>query len=160
MNTSTRLGVLTLLMLVTAGFLVATTRAEPVAMREPLTTCPLELSDWKGERAPDFDEATLALLGVDEYINRVYLDSRKRPIGLYVGYYGSQRAGDTIHSPLNCLPGAGWSPISFSRMPISVDAGPATPRDITVNRYVIEKGLDRQLVLYWYQSHGRVVASE
>ncbi len=160
MNTSTRLGVLSLLMLVTAGFLVATTRAEPVAMREPLTTCPLQLSDWKGERAPDFDEATLALLGVDDYINRVYLDSRKRPIGLYVGYYGSQRAGDTIHSPLNCLPGAGWSPISFSRVPISVDAGPATPRDIIVNRYVIEKGLDRQLVLYWYQSHGRVVASE
>ena len=160
MNTSTRLGVLSLLMLVTAGFLAATSRAEPVAIREPLTTCPLELSDWKGERAPDFDEGTLAVLGVDEYINRVYLDSRRRPIGLYVGYYGSQRAGDTMHSPLNCMPGAGWSPISFSRRPISVEGGPAAPREITVNRYVIEKGLDRQLVLYWYQSHGRVVASE
>lgn len=160
MNRSVRLGVLSLLMLMTAGFLAATTRAEPVAIRESLTTCPLQLSDWRGERAPDFDEGTLAILGVDEYINRVYLDSRKRPIGLYVGYYGSQRAGDTIHSPLNCLPGAGWSPISFNRMPITVDGGAAGPRDIVVNRYVIEKGLDRQLVLYWYQSHGRVVASE
>jgi len=159
MNTSTRLGVLSLLMLATAGFLAATMRAEPVAIREPLTTCPLELSDWKGERAPDFDERTLAILGVDEYINRVYLDSRKRPVGLYVGYYGSQRTGDTMHSPLNCMPGAGWSPISFNRIPISVQDSPGH-RDITVNRYVIEKGLDRQLVLYWYQSHGRVVASE
>jgi EpsI family protein len=147
-------------MLVTAGFLAATMRAEPVPMREPLTTCPLELSDWKGQRAPDFDQATLAVLGVDEYINRVYLDSTKRPIGLYVGYYGSQREGDTMHSPLNCLPGAGWSPLSFGRIAIPVTGASAAAQNITVNRYVIEKGLDRQLVLYWYQSHGRVVASE
>jgi EpsI family protein len=90
----------------------------------------------------------------------VYLDAGKRPIGLYVGYYGSQRQGDTMHSPLNCLPGAGWSPVSFRRMSISVPSSAEASRDITVNRYVIEKGLDRQLVLYWYQGHGRVVASE
>ena len=160
MNISTRLGLLSLLMLATAGFLATTMRAEPVPIRESLTTCPLQLSDWRGERAPDFDEATLAVLGVDEYINRVYLDTSKRPIGLYVGYYGSQRQGDTMHSPLNCMPGAGWSPISFDRIPIPVEGATPASRNISVNRYVIEKGLDQQLVLYWYQSHGRVVASE
>ena len=160
MTTSTRLGLLSLLMLATAGLLATTMRAEPVPVRDALTSCPLQLSDWTGERAPDFDEATLAVLGVDEYINRVYLDTTQRPIGLYVGYYGSQRQGDTMHSPLNCMPGAGWSPISFDRITIPVEGVTPTSRNILVNRYVIEKGLDRQLVLYWYQSHGRVVASE
>ena len=80
-------------------------------------------------------------------------------MGLYVGYYGSQRQGDTVHSPLNCLPGAGWVPTAVGRRTLSVsDNGHA--RTIEVNRVVIQKGLDRQLVLYWYQGHGRVVASE
>jgi EpsI family protein len=79
---------------------------------------------------------------------------------LYIGYYESQRQGDTIHSPLNCLPGAGWQPISKSYVPIPVSSAGTEGRTITVNRYVIEKGLERQVVLYWYQSHGRVVANE
>lgn len=160
MNTPARLFLVAAVMTLTAGYLVSATRVEPVPVRESLTSCPMELSDWSGERAPDFDGATLALLGVDEYINRVYLDPQRRPIGLYVGYYNSQRQGDTMHSPLNCLPGAGWSPVSFSRLPIRMGDAAQSPSDITVNRYVIEKGLERQLVLYWYQSHGRVVASE
>ncbi len=158
MNTPIRILTVAGLMAATAGYLAVTTRAEPVPIREPLTTCPMELSDWSGRRAPDFDEATLSILGVDEYINRVYLDAQRRPIGLYVGYYGSQRQGDTVHSPLNCLPGAGWSPVSFGRIPVSVEG--TSTSEVTVNRYVIEKGTERQLVLYWYQGHGRVVASE
>ena len=160
MRTPFRLGLLSVLMLASAGFLAVTMRAEPVPTREPLTSCPLELSFWRGQRAPDFDQETLRVLGVDEYINRVYVDASRRPIGLYVGYYGSQREGDTMHSPLNCLPGAGWSPLNFSRIAVPVEIGGPAPSSMTVNRYVIEKGLDRQLVLYWYQSHGRVVASE
>jgi EpsI family protein len=77
------------------------------------------------------------------------------PVGLYIAYYASQRQGDTIHSPQNCLPGAGWQPVDGGTT--SIDAG---GRRLTVNRYVIEKGLDRQVVLYWYQGRGRVVANE
>lgn len=147
-------------MIATAGYLAKAARVEPMPIRESLSTCPMELSDWSGRRAPDFDESTMLVLGVDEYINRVYLDARRRPIGLYVGYYGNQRQGDTMHSPLNCLPGAGWSPVSFGRISIPVESTPGRSAAIEVNRYVIEKGLDRQLVIYWYQGHGRVVASE
>ena len=64
-----------------------------------------------------------------------------------------------MHSPLNCLPGAGWLPVRQDRTTIQVRTS-GTTRDIEVNNFVIEKGLDRQAVLYWYQSHGRVVASE
>ena len=80
-------------------------------------------------------------------------------ISLYVGYYGSQRQGDTVHSPLNCLPGAGWVPTAVGRRTLLV-ADSGHTRSIEVNRVLIQKGLDRQLVLYWYQGHGRVIASE
>ena len=76
-----------------------------------------------------------------------------------MGYWATQKRGDTVHSPLNCLPGSGWEPLSRSALRIPVAQGSA-PTEIEVNRYVIQKGLDRQLVLYWYQSHDRVIASE
>jgi EpsI family protein len=98
------------------------------------------------------------VLGVDDYLTRIYFtEGRREGAGLYIGYYQSQRQGDTMHSPLNCLPGAGWEPVSRSTLHVNV----STPlKEIGINRYLIQKGLDRQLVLYWYQSHGRVVASE
>jgi EpsI family protein len=82
-------------------------------------------------------------------------------VGVYIGYYQSQRQGDTMHSPLSCLPGAGWEPLSKSALRVTVDSSPGgAPREIEINRYLIQKGLDKQLVLYWYQAHNRVVASE
>jgi hypothetical protein len=64
-----------------------------------------------------------------------------------------------MHSPANCLPGAGWEPESQSMMSLADPRNPAAA-NVAINRYVIRKGLDRQLVLYWYQSHGRVIGSE
>jgi EpsI family protein len=78
------------------------------------------------------------------------------PVWLYVGYYGSQRTGATYHSPKNCLPGGGWQFKSTETVTGAVPGAPAT----AINRVVIEKGFDRQLILYWYQDRGRVVASE
>ena len=72
-------------------------------------------ADWSGKHAPAFDAKTLEVLGVDEYLNRVYQNPSGNPVGLYIGYWGSQRQGDTMHSPLNCLPGSGWAPVSFNR---------------------------------------------
>jgi len=65
-----------------------------------------------------------------------------------------------MHSPLNCLPGAGWQPLDKSYLPVQVADANGQQSEITVNRYVIEKGLEQQVVLYWYQSHGRVIANE
>jgi EpsI family protein len=164
-STRPRLLIVTAFLLLTAAYLAHASKAEPVPIRQSLATCPLNISDWTGQHAGDLDEQTLSILGVDEYLNRVYLNKRKKPIGLYIGYYGSQRQGDTMHSPLNCLPGAGWTPVQNDRLALQVPTGSGTTggpdeRPIEINRYVIEKGLDRQVVLYWYQSHGRVVASE
>jgi EpsI family protein len=155
-----RLWIVTVCVALTGLYLSRATRAEVVPQRESLAACPLQIDEWNGRQAAPLDEKVLAVLGVDDYVNRLYFNSRGALVSLYVGYYGSQRQGDTIHSPLNCLPGAGWMPVSQDRKQIQVRTRIGEPRAIVVNRFVIEKGLDRQLVLYWYQSHGRVVASE
>jgi EpsI family protein len=133
--------------------------------REPLRALPLDVGGWHGRDATPLADDVLGTLGVDDYVNRFYVPetapassanaAASTPVGLYVGYYASQRQGDTIHSPQNCLPGAGWRPVEAGRA--SIDAG---GRTLEVNRYVIQKGLDRQVVLYWYQGRGRVVANE
>jgi exosortase D (VPLPA-CTERM-specific) len=131
-------------------------RTEPVLPRQSLATFPSRLAGWQGEPTVRFDQQVLAVLGVDEYINRIYRSPDGQPIGLYVGYYASQRQGDTIHSPLNCLPGAGWEPVTRRRVSLEV----AGARPIVVNRLLIRKGIESQVVIYWYQGHGRVIASE
>ena len=141
----------------TALYVTRVMQAEQVPLRTPFAQFPYQLDRWAGREAPKFTDEVMAVLGVDEYVNRIYMAPSEPYTSLYIGYYQSQREGDTIHSPLNCLPGAGWQPVVQGRIPIAV-AG--RPEPIVVNRFVIQKGLDRQLVLYWYQSHGRVVASE
>jgi EpsI family protein len=129
--------------------------AEAIVPRKPLAELPLELGEWRGREASPFADDVLAQLGVDDYINRQYLQAGSAPVGIYVGYYASQRQGDTIHSPQNCLPGSGWRPIEtrVTRLPV---AG----REVPVNHFLIQKGLDRQVVFYWYQGRGRVIANE
>ena len=130
------------------------TRTEAAILKEPLTALPLRLGDWQGVDASPLDSRVLDVLRVDEYVNRGYSAPGRPWVSLYVGYYRSQRQGQTMHSPLNCLPGAGWEPVGKNSIPLPGAGG------AEVNRLVIQKGLERQLVLYWYQAHGRIVASE
>ena len=156
-NILVRAAVLCVMLGTTTAVLANARRNETPAPRTTFNSFPMEIGGWRATNDPPLEDDILKVLGVDDYLSRIYY----RPgaaVGLYMGYYGSQRQGDTIHSPLNCLPGAGWEAVSEGRKTI-VNADGAG-RDITVNRYVVQKGLDRQLVLYWYQSHGRVVASE
>lgn len=147
-------------LVISAGVVARADRAEPVQIRQTLDRFPITLGEWSGVPQAPFPKDILAILGVDDYLTRVYFTAnRAEGAGLYIGYYQSQRQGDTMHSPLNCLPGAGWEPVSKSFLSVNVPLAAAS-RDIEINRYVIRKGLERQLVLYWYQAHDRVVASE
>ena len=150
--------VLCLMLGATTVLLANARNAEVPVARTAFDAFPMTLAGWRATVDPPMAPEVLKVLGVDDYLSRIYYKPSGAAVGLYMGYYGSQRQGDTIHSPLNCLPGAGWEPVSEGRKTI-VDADGAG-RDITVNRYIVQKGLERQLVLYWYQSHGRVVASE
>lgn len=155
----------------TWAFLVSRSRPEPAVARKAFSEFPLELGAFAG-RDREMDERVLDLLKLTDYVMRVYVPTSSErpesgafegqtrqsaaPVWLYVGYYGSQRTGATYHSPKNCLPGGGWvfKSIEPVRGVIPDDPG------AEINRVVIEKGFDRQLILYWYQDRGRVVASE
>jgi len=139
---------------VTSTYLTVSLRSEPSVSRASLADFPHRLGEWSGLPTEDFDRSVIAALGVDEYVNRFYA-SGQRKAHLYIGYYRTQREGDSIHSPMNCLPGAGWLPVVTGTLDLQAGSTP-----IRVNRYVIQKGLDKQLVLYWYQSHGRTIASD
>jgi EpsI family protein len=147
---------------VAAGILVCAfallqtmSHGEAIVTRQPLHTLPYSLGPWLGEELP-LQQQVVQAVGVSDYSNRIYSQVSQTPVQVYVGYYASQRTGDTIHSPKNCLPGSGWDPIHSGYATISVPPG----RKIVVNEYVIERDQIKQLVFYWYQGRGRVIASE
>ena len=153
-----RFAPIALLLIITAIFLQARTRGEVFPPRQTLQSFPEQLGSWEGTDVAIDDDA-LQVLGPGDFLLRVYRDDEqitRPPVDLFIAYFPSQRAGDTIHSPKNCLPGAGWAPVQSGRMTLSVPSHAPFP----VNRYVIAKGDSRQLVLYWYWAHDRGVASE
>lgn len=142
-------------------FIQRTSAIERVPLRASLLALPYQFDGWSGVEAPPLEARVLKVLGVDEHVNRFYRSDAQQAVSLYIGYYGSQRQGDTMHSPLNCLPGSGWQPMHRERRTILVqDVAGQPARTIEVNRLEIQKGAERQVMLYWYQSRGRVIASE
>jgi len=154
---SLRFGIVAVPMLATAIGLQAHSGKERFPPREPLSSLPLQIDGWTGTD-DTLDQQTLDILGPGEFLVRDYENtSQPQPwINLYIAYFPTQKAGDTIHSPQHCLPGAGWVPTSRAVVRITQPDGSSFP----VNRYVVAKDEDRQLVLYWFQAHGRAVASE
>jgi EpsI family protein len=134
-------------------------RAETIPLRTSFSVFPNQIGDWRGSQDGNLTPREVEVLGVSDYVVRTYFKPNVGAIGLYIGYWESQKQGSSIHSPQNCLPGAGWEPVSQSILPFPDPRTPGAP-DVTVNRYIVQKGLDKVLVLYWFQSHGRVVASE
>lgn len=145
-----------LLLAATAGVLLARSTAEDIPAHEPLKTFPNPIGAWQGTDIP-ITPNELAVLGPGDFMMRNYQRLPAEPaVNLFIAFFPSQRSGDAIHSPQNCLPGAGWTPVEKSRISVVRPDG----RVMRVNKYVIAKGLDRQLVYYWYQAHGRVTPSE
>jgi EpsI family protein len=152
-------------------FLASRTRAEPTPVRKSFAEFPLSLEGWTGHDL-SMDSRVLDLLKLTDYVMRAYTPPESghpgaaafegqvrqaaAPVWLYVGFYGSQRTGSTYHSPKNCLPGSGWQFASASTVSGVIPGAPGA----VINRVVIEKGFDKQLILYWYQDRGRVIASE
>jgi EpsI family protein len=152
-----RFGLAVALLTATALFLHARGRYEVFPPRLPLNSFPHQLGNWVGWDVPIPPDA-LAVLGNGEFLLRVYRNESVRApyVDLFLAYFPSQRTGDTIHSPKNCLPGSGWSPVESSKISVSLPGHAPFP----ANRYVIAKSTDRSLVLYWYWAHNRGVASE
>ena len=115
-----------------------------------LATFPLQLDEWTGQD-DSIDTEVANKLGFTEYVMINYHNSEQRPVNFYVAYYASQRKGVSPHSPKVCIPGGGWEIANFSRT--TVDQMP-------VNRVVIRKGVQDQIVYYWFEERGVPVANE
>jgi len=146
-----------LLIVTTAIFLRAHTRSEVFPARLPLQSFPAQIGPWTGTDVA-IDKDVLQVLGPGDFLLRVFTNPQEPDsyVDLFIAYFRSQRTGDTIHSPKNCLPGAGWTPVESTRVTLSLPGRAPFP----VNRYVIAKEDSRQVVLYWYWAHNRGVASE
>ncbi|MGA3190034.1 MAG: exosortase C-terminal domain/associated protein EpsI [Bryobacteraceae bacterium] len=118
---------------------------------------PAQIGSWQRTGEQPVDDATKAQLGADRLMNSMYVQQPNGEfLNLFVAWFQSQRAGTSQpHSPQVCLPASGWIPESNGTIDIETGAG-----RITVNRYVIAKGAERAVVLYWYQTPRRVIANE
>jgi len=148
----------TLALLLAASALVLFTRASAdfVPVSAPLEQIPGTIAGWSGSDL-QIDEETLRVLGDGRFLSRAYTQDRQpQSIGLFVAYFPTQRSGITIHSPKNCLPGAGWS-FEWSRY---VDLKDTKGKLHRVGEYIVANGENRQFVIYWYEAHGRSVANE
>ncbi len=132
-------------------------RGEAEIARKPLSEISSQIGDWrqKGDEIR-FGAQTEAVLRATDYTMREYVSPDNRLANLYIGYYSSQRTGATYHSPQNCLPGAGWIMTEPQLVEIQMPNGAS----FTANKFIIENGVYKEVLIYWYQGRGRFTASE
>ena len=176
-----RFAVVVLLLVVTAILLHARGDVDRVPESAPLSTMPTSIAGYTSQEIP-IDQSVLDVLGKGFFLNRVYVpqphpsleaavaasdaeqtgdpaagsQAARNAVGLFIGYFPTQRTGQSIHSPQNCLPGSGWTFDSSGTTEL-VDGG---GKHYHVGEYLISNGRARQEVLYWYQSHGRSIAGD
>ena len=150
--------ILTLLLLTQAAIFYGFSRGEKIPAYRSLDQFPKVLGDWKMVQQGVMEPEVKEVLRADDYITRFYQSNKTgKYANLFVAFFKSQRAGQAPHSPKNCLPGSGWIWTVSDTIPVTV---PTRDQPLVVNRYMIQKGDQKSLVLYWYQSRDRVVASE
>ena len=145
-----------MILAVGAVLLAGARRQEVATLPGPLEKIPLEFAGFAGEsRTIGEDERRVA--GMSDYVFRIFgaPDDSTKAFSIYVGYYESQATGRTIHSPKNCLPGAGWQTVESGTRIVQVQG-----KSVTVNRYILANGPMQAMVYYWYQGRGRVAWNE
>ncbi len=133
---------------------VGTNNQTALPLRAPLSRLPDRFESYQG-RDQTITPEEQRVAGMSAYVLRSFTQDSATAFTVYVGYYDRQLQGKTIHSPKNCLPGAGWEAVSAGKRTLTTTLGP-----IEVNRYVLVNKQQRALVYYWYQGRGRVEANE
>jgi exosortase D (VPLPA-CTERM-specific) len=150
-------GALGLLAVAIAVFVMLPPRAEDSLVRRDFAGFPLALERWEG-RPDRLDQIYLDVLKPSDYLLVNFVSPEKRVVNFYVAYYASQRKGESAHSPRSCIPGGGWEITSLARH--AVDATSISGAPLMVNRAVIQKGGEMQVVYYWFQERGRNLTNE
>jgi EpsI family protein len=155
---STAARVLTLVLVAHAVLFYSLSHGEAVPLARPLAQFPTEVGPWQMTHEGVIEQEIRDQLRADDYLMRDYRSSASAATAnLYVAFFRTQRTGQTPHSPKNCLPGTGWQPSSSAIVAVPV---PGEAEPVRVNQYIVSKGPYKDVVMYWYQSHGRVMASE
>jgi EpsI family protein len=150
------------MLLIAWGCLHMLPSSELVPNKKPFAAFPLSIAHrWEGQEV-GLEPEILDILKLSDYMMRVYVAESKfghtpaAPVWLYVGYYQSQRTGITYHSPKNCLPGSGWQILKSDEVTVRLPQGASA----NINKVLVQKGMDRQVILYWYHDRGRIIAGE
>ncbi len=132
-------------------------KTENTPLSQPLSELPQQMKDWRMTQEVALDTEVAAVLQADDTLNRTYVSNAgKGMTNLFLAFFKSQRTGVAPHSPKVCLPGAGWVPSKSEILEIPVGGN----EKINVNSYLVARGEYKSVVLYWYQSPGRAIASE
>jgi EpsI family protein len=151
-------GALTLVLVIQAALFYGASRGERVPGAPPLEAFPERIRAWRMMRDFPIEPEIREQLRADDLLNRLYADPQSASgAALFVAYFRTQRTGQAPHSPKNCLPGSGWEPEAVGYLDIPVVG---EPQPIRINRYLVSHGDEKSVVLYWYQSQRRVIASE
>ncbi|MGH9469631.1 MAG: exosortase C-terminal domain/associated protein EpsI [Terriglobia bacterium] len=150
-------GVFPVALLLLAVFVLHShSHAEILPLHRKLAEFPAQIGAWDGSTLT-IPAEDLSVLGPGDFLERLYRDpGTSANIDLFLAYFPSQRTGDTIHSPKHCLPGSGWLPVSASVIHVPWGNGNV----LNANDYLLQLGLSKEVVIYWFQSHGRTLASE
>jgi EpsI family protein len=168
---SPRFWTIVIFLLATAFVLLSRGDTDRAPVSAPLSRMPETIGTWTARDYP-LDDDTLAVLGKGDFLNRIYINQHPNPslpddglasqrnatapISLFIGYFPTQRTGQTMHSPQNCLPGAGWTFDTKKYVEIKDVNG----KTFKVGEYLISNGEIKQFVIYWYQAHGRSIPNE
>lgn len=145
------------LALVTILSYIMPQRTEIIPQRKDFTTFPLAVNEWRGKE-DHLEQIYIDILRFDDYILRDYSNDKGQTVNFYVAYYGSQRKGQSAHSPRTCIPGGGWEITSLTQRTLNGINVAGHP--LRVNRTVIQKGDVKELVYYWFQQRSRVITNE
>ena len=146
--------VLTVVLAAQAFLFYSASHGESTPLAMPLSAFPTNFGNWSMIQEGVVEKETLDVLRADDTLTREYANPNGA-VNLFIAYFKTQRTGQSPHSPKNCLPGSGWQPSENDR--VDLRTGGDT---IRINRYVVSRGEEESVVLYWYQSQGRVIADE
>ena len=138
----------------TVGAVRLTDRRKPQPLAQPLETIAPSIDGWHGVPGPEIPGDVQGVLRATSFLSRIY-QRRGNSVELFVAFYAEQRAGESMHSPKVCLPANGWEIGQYGSETVAVG-----DERFKINRYVVQKGLDRMTVLYWYQSRSGIIANE
>ena len=136
---------------------LAPARVSVAPERTPLILFPSEFGDWRGQQQR-LDTNLERVLGADDYLISDYQAADAVPVNLLIAYYDTQTENSGIHSPEVCLPAGGWEVQKWTKF--KTDVQTATGQSLTVNRAVIQKGMEQQLVYYWFEQRGHSLTSD